>query len=564
MNQFQPGEPHDGLTYRCGACGGRLVFDIAKQAMVCGQCGQTANVDSLPDPTIGEKGRPDTEIVTYAYSCPSCGAVLHATQTGATSCCSFCGADVVLTERVSRMLRPARIVPFTVTREKCEQIYRKRLHESRCVPADLSSQETISRFRPVYIPFWNLSARASGKSSGTRTETRSGPFLASYHYRDVYEMELEGEVSVSGLVYDGSSSFDDDTAQWLDFDHSQSVPFHPAYLAGCYAETPDVDPVIFKGMASSLLSPAFNRGVASQSGHSSCSAQTPSDPVETAELVLMPVWLLAAREGESVACTAISGQSRNIRCDLPVSRKRFLRLAAITAAIVAVLLILIDRLNVIPLRPKLTASLSCLLAALSWNALLPLHKALKKEIGQDPTRSVLKAKNEYRMSLGQRFRPSRSELDRDQIFSRYGSSHDTWKSYYLIRPLYILIVSLVFLHFLGLFYLGEQNKALFLDSLFGDNAWLPPLICGATLVLFLVMFSTTVWLDMKYRVLYLAQTAVCLVFVLTMLFIHLAWPYYAVGIANIIVTLLLMLHVSIDYNRYVTRPAPIVGEEGVQ
>ena len=161
-------DARDGIHFRCDSCGGALIYDIQKnQRMLrCKSCDKTKAIRSIPDPTLEEAKAEQGLMETLEYRCPSCGATLHTTQTNATSYCNYCGSDVVLTERVSHMLRPSKIVPFTVTREQCEEIYRKRLKESRFTPEEMASQETISHFRPVYVPFWRYFGSGEGESQG--------------------------------------------------------------------------------------------------------------------------------------------------------------------------------------------------------------------------------------------------------------------------------------------------------------------------------------------------------------------------------------------------------------
>lgn len=50
----------------------------------------------------------------------------------------------------------------------------------------------------------------------------------------------------SGILYDASTAFEDETARRLSFLPEQMKPFWPAYLSGMYAQVPDVDAEIYR------------------------------------------------------------------------------------------------------------------------------------------------------------------------------------------------------------------------------------------------------------------------------------------------------------------------------
>ena len=94
-----------GIDFKCPDCAGSLKYDIDKQLMLCEMCGSEFPVRRLQDPSEAKVSRHPGEMETVEYHCPSCGASLHTTSTGVTSFCSFCGSDVVLEERMTRMRR---------------------------------------------------------------------------------------------------------------------------------------------------------------------------------------------------------------------------------------------------------------------------------------------------------------------------------------------------------------------------------------------------------------------------------------------------------------------------
>ena len=75
------------------------------------------------------------------------------------------------------------------------------------------------------------------------------------------------------------------------------------------------------------------------------------------KLVMMPVWLLAHRQGQRVVYTAINGQSGEVVCDIPVSNSKMIGLSAVLTALLFLLL-----QQFLTLRPELLLGLYGLIA----------------------------------------------------------------------------------------------------------------------------------------------------------------------------------------------------------
>ena len=507
--------------------------------MRCGQCESLYEVNHFKDPTKPSNGEKTAEIDTVEYRCPSCGASLHAIGTGTTSFCSFCGSDVVLIQRVSSIRRPDRIVPFTVSREACETIYRNRLKESHLVPDEMKGEGTIAHFRPVYVPFWCLSGSGSGRYNvHYTTDTSQGDSIIS----DTYEEVRQGDVSVSGICYDASSQFDDDTAQWLQFSTRKSVLFHPAYLSGFYAEAPDVDSKCFAGLARDYAS-----GCLAGSQRS-----LPGNFEESAELILMPVWLLVSRHGEKVINTAIRGcDNDRIRCDLPVSPKRFMLMTGIITLLITALVLLLN--HYVILRPQITAALSCLLAAVCWNVAGPFIQKMNLRCGEsDPTRRMLCHEESARDIL--RYLNSSSPKDAPVP----GAAIPMKKlGRYALAAAGILLMAFLF----------TRNKLRFTNALVSDTSVLPAVLAGFSGYLLFTIRRQFTGLGPFDRVAWLVQFVICCLVVLLKVF-----PFqvsrlvsYVLGAVSFVTTLLILLNAFRLHNRYVTRPVPFFGgKEGAE
>lgn len=332
----------EARRFGCPSCGGTLRYDIESRKLVCDQCGRTAMPSMFPD-EAGDAGS-ETFGVT-AYRCPSCGAEICSAGTDATSFCSFCGSDVVLEQRLSEMQRPSRIVPFSVTREKCEEIYRRYIRAHDLAPRALLRQAELAHFRPVYIPFWSYSVQAEGEITveGSVRSSRRGGDVCQEEVR----LRLGTHIRQDNILYDASVAFEDETAARLLHASENAVPFHPVYLSGMFAQAPDAPPDYYRNEAAAAALRLFMDRVHMEYRMDSVRLVGDSLPDERIdqELVLMPVWLLARRQGDRVLYAAVNGADGRVVCDVPASPVKLGLATAAAAALLFALLIMLPTIR---------------------------------------------------------------------------------------------------------------------------------------------------------------------------------------------------------------------------
>ncbi|MBR4459084.1 MAG: zinc ribbon domain-containing protein [Clostridia bacterium] len=329
--------------FGCPSCGGALRYALDTRdgkPFLCTQCGSTwFGREIAPD----EPDTAEETVEVTAYRCPQCGAEIVSGGTEATSFCSYCGSDVVLEQRLSRMQRPSRIVPFAVSRQRCERIYRDHLRGKLLAPGSVRKQSVVGHFRPIYIPFWSYRVRADGTMTFRGTTVRRDRDATVTTVKD---LETEIEADYSGILYDASRAFEDETAARLSHDLKHAVPFHPVYLSGMYAQAPDAEPELYRSEAVSAAYQAVVSKVMAvhhlQRIETSTEGvpQLPGEQVEQ-ELLLLPVWLLAHRRGDRMLYAAVNGDTGDIVCEVPVSPPRVILSTILLAAALFALMYLL-------------------------------------------------------------------------------------------------------------------------------------------------------------------------------------------------------------------------------
>src|SRR5699024_2793127 len=121
-------------------------------------CGRKDNIENFSDEFITTTFSEDE---AKEYHCKNCGAtIITEAETTATTC-SFCGAGVVLADRLSGTMAPAKVIPFTISKEEAMKAFRKWCKNGRLTPKGFMTADRIKNITGIYVPFWlyNLNSK---------------------------------------------------------------------------------------------------------------------------------------------------------------------------------------------------------------------------------------------------------------------------------------------------------------------------------------------------------------------------------------------------------------------
>ena len=332
--------------YQCKNCGGNLKFDIASQALHCDYCDSSFSPYDVTKETDAMEGN---YYETTVFSCPQCGAELISSDTDATSFCSYCGAANILTSRISHEKRPARIIPFKISKEECKEIYTKQLKHAFFAPKELTDPACIDGFRGIYMPYWSYNLVQKGHLT---LEGKKNYRLGDYLYTDSYELEGDVYTDYKGYTFDASSSFFDNVSENLvPFLAKDEKDFTPSYLSGFYADTADIPSEVYEPeikehaneitIKNAISDQNFQPyGVNRIEAKAKVKNTLPLD-CTSAQQVLYPVWFLSYRKNDRVAYAAINGQTGKLFIDTPIDFKKY----GITTAVLALVLFIFLNIN---------------------------------------------------------------------------------------------------------------------------------------------------------------------------------------------------------------------------
>ena len=353
--------------YECPNCGGDLRFDIATKKLSCAFC--NAKFDPYDD--IKEnKAEEHEEYEVTVFTCPQCAGEIYSTDTTAAGFCSFCGAATVLESRLSKERKPKYIIPFIKTKENCKEEYRKRVKKAIYAPSELKDEKYIDSFRGIYMPYWVYDFEQKGEVMIYGDDShRQGDYIIKDHY--LIKGNLDAEFN--GIPYDASSSFADDISQRLSpFDMKRAQGFTPSMLSGFYADTADVDKMLYENEAEEEVN-EHTKEVVHQHPDIKMFSIKDSDNLsrqyhttyKEAQLAMLPVWFLSSRNKNRVVYATMNGQTGKIVADLPVDIKKYLIGSAFCTLPIFVLLELF--FTVKPAMVLLLALAYCLVSAIVYN-----------------------------------------------------------------------------------------------------------------------------------------------------------------------------------------------------
>ncbi len=359
--------------YKCRSCGGDLVLNIATQQLKCPFCDSVYPVSEYEDAKEIEE---EETYETTVYTCSQCGAEIMATDTTAVTFCSYCGTEANLQGRLSREKRPRYIIPFKKSKEQCKEIYSLNAKKQPYAPKEFTSPEFLDNFRGIYIPYWELDV---GFDKSPELKVVEKYTSGSYDYTDEYTAHPDLANTTIPVPQDASASFDDEiSAQIAPFNKEDMQEFNPAYLAGFFADTADVDADVYTEQAMIMAQDHVIRNVKSEF-RAGATVQVPGDPKARTELFgsrltgshlnLFPVWFLTWRKGDRLAYGVINGETGKISADVPVDVGRFLK----TSALLAVIFFIVSCIASVLILPATVLMISSLAALL-------VHYFYKQEI----------------------------------------------------------------------------------------------------------------------------------------------------------------------------------------
>ncbi|RXZ82059.1 TFIIB-type zinc ribbon-containing protein [Paenibacillaceae bacterium] len=312
------------LEYKCANCGSGMVFDSTTGMLTCHSCGKKDNIEQITDPLTRNAFSADEAM---EYHCKSCGAVIMTEAETTATVCSFCSAAVVLGDRLTGRLAPAKVIPFAISKEEAKKAFKKWCRNGRLTPAGFMSADRIKGITGMYVPFWlyemHNKIEVHSQATKVRMYTRG-----DYHYTETQHFDVYRKIRLnySRVPIDASEKMNDALMDKLEpFPYDQLKSFKTPYLAGYIAEKYSYDDKeLFpraKGKISQYIDAYIQSAMAGYTTVNYTNKQIDTKLVQ-ADYALLPVWVVHYDYNRLEHTFAMNGQTGKVVGKPPISKAK--------------------------------------------------------------------------------------------------------------------------------------------------------------------------------------------------------------------------------------------------
>lgn len=350
------------IQYKCPDCGADMSFDSTTGLLHCDSCGREEAIENMPrsqrnaDAAIESEKNINwstscshTEFAngqTKEYLCKNCGAVILTDADTTATSCSFCGAPVVLADRLGGTYAPAKVIPFTVDKKTAIDAFRKWCKRGLLTPSDFKLGDRIQSITGIYVPFFLYDLHSDATMNATCTKIRhysSGEYdVTETRYYNVYR---EASIDYLKIPVDASKKMNDDMMDRLEpFDYQNLIDFQMPYLAGYLAEKYNYDEKeLFPRVQKRAEKYSHDFLKNSIQGYNSMTVNYEHMNIQpqNAFYTLLPVWMVCYDYNKSEHTFAMNGQTGKVVGKPPISKAKALAFFfVLSVAFIAIQLII--------------------------------------------------------------------------------------------------------------------------------------------------------------------------------------------------------------------------------
>lgn len=339
------------LQYKCPSCGSDMVFDSGSGMLSCPSCGRQDDIErykinnSEKPPETDMSGNPLTPLEPFIpeadnyntfdensakeYVCNNCGATIITDKDTTATTCSFCGAGVVLGDRLSGKLAPTKVIPFSISKDQAQAAFVKWCKKGRLTPKGFMNADRIKSISGMYVPFWLYDMNGRGDVSATCTKVKhytSGEYnVTETSYYDVYRSV---DLNYMKIPADASEKMDDKLMDKLEpYDYGNLKEFNTPYLAGYIAEKYNyTDKDMFPRIKKRVDNYVDSYIRSTMAGYSSITFNRRNIMIgqRHADYTLLPVWMVCYDYKQAEHTFLMNGQTGKIVGKPPLSKGKII------------------------------------------------------------------------------------------------------------------------------------------------------------------------------------------------------------------------------------------------
>ncbi len=352
------------LQHKCPDCGADMNYDADSRLLLCPSCGKTQKIEDMKntiqdgdnhshdtnasfdnvDEVYGDYEEFDeqTNFTTYRedeavhYVCNNCGAELITNIDTTATNCSYCGAPMILGDRLSGKMAPSKVIPFTISKSRAEEAFRKWCKNGLITPSDFMKANQIKSITGIYVPFWLYDVNGRGEAYAKAKKVRHYT-SGEYDITETRHYNLYRKVSLNfdHIPADASEKMPDEMMDKLEpFLYKDLTAFNTPYLSGYLAEKYNyTDKELFPRIKQKTFHYIDQYVQNTIHGYSSVTMteRNYDTKQKNSYYTLLPVWMFSYRYNGKDYLFAMNGQTGKVVGKPPISKgKVFLWWAIIT------------------------------------------------------------------------------------------------------------------------------------------------------------------------------------------------------------------------------------------
>lgn len=319
--------------FSCPNCGAPIDYNPDSMMLECDYCGFKQKVDgTLSDEEFdfynGLKENTnlwDKEV--KIIKCENCGAENVVPSNTITNCCPFCGSNQVVDTFELAGIKPHRVIPFTISKDKAQLTYITWIKKRFFSPRQIKKEKIKLYLNGVYLPVWTFDTNTFSSYDGTlgkhyTTTVGSGKNRMTITNTRWFHIKGTTQVIFDDILVNGGSHISQSEILSISpFSTNESFLYDQKFLVGFSAEHYKIKLDLAWNNAKSLAAPKIKKKILSKYSYDvvgEIKIKTTYNNIKY-KYVLVPVWIGVYQYKNKKYRFLVNGETGKLSGKAPVS-----------------------------------------------------------------------------------------------------------------------------------------------------------------------------------------------------------------------------------------------------
>lgn len=304
---------------KCSSCGGNLVFNPTRCALVCDKCSGVINIEKNPNinkHSINIEMTANNEI--KKTNCSNCGASVNLSGLEVAGVCPYCNSNL----NIGFSHTPDAVLPFKIDRQNAIELYKKNVRKKLFLPNAFKKNPAFENLNGFYIPSFSFDCNTHSVYSGTLEKSKRDSDGNTY----AHEFNIGGtkDINFRDTFIESSSKLTQAQLQEiLPYNTKENLfKYNDDFIAGYSVENFDNSLENCKVLHDKVIDSKILRAILSNYDYTKVLRFNLSTTFSfvTYSYVLLPVYSIKINYNNKNYLTFMNGQNGNLGENLPKSK----------------------------------------------------------------------------------------------------------------------------------------------------------------------------------------------------------------------------------------------------